>query len=46
VGERLVDPYFAVIVLLAFWSGVFLTLGALEDRRSTRRAQVNETGRP
>jgi hypothetical protein len=26
------DLYFAFIVLTAFWSGVFLTLGAMEEQ--------------
>jgi hypothetical protein len=30
MGERVMDSYFAVVVLLAFFSGVFLTLGAME----------------
>ena len=36
------DSYFAVVVLLAFFSGVFLTLGALE--RQDRQARKEPVG--
>ena len=32
LGASRMDLYFALVVLTAFWSGVFLTLGALEER--------------
>jgi hypothetical protein len=47
-GTSGMDPYFALVVLAAFWSGVFLTLGAMEQQnaRATSRPLLRETDRP
>jgi hypothetical protein len=35
------DLYFALIVLAAFWAGVFLTLGAMEEHRSDAQGRLS-----